>query len=189
MRKKVLVQADSSTGEVLDGLVVYIAPRRKNGFVERWFAMGQDKAIDEMLKFNRMEDLRVFLALLKCLDYENQIVANQAEIARQLSMRRSNVSSAIKRLVEAGAVLRGPKKGINCSYRLNPEFGWKGSAKGHVKALGEHREKRMKTANISGVLEGGKVKEGNESSTAETAKAAQPVRPMRKNRLFKKAVR
>ena len=30
------------------------------------------------------------------------------------------------------------KIGISRSYRLNPNFGWKGSAKGHREALHEH---------------------------------------------------
>ena len=35
-------------------------------------------------------------------------------------------------------VLEGVKIGISRSYRLNPNFGWKGSAKGHREALHEH---------------------------------------------------
>lgn len=140
------------TGEVLEGYVAYLAPKRQNGFRGRWLAVGQDDALDMLMQFTRVEDFRVLVALLKELDYENLIVANQSDIARKLGMQRQNVGSAIKRLVEAGAILKGPKLGMNCSYRLNPNFGWKGSAKNHVKALDEHRKKRMKAANITGVV-------------------------------------
>ena len=63
---------------------------------------------------------------------------NQAEIARDLGMQRQNVQRSIKRLMELGVILEGVKIGVSRSYRLNPSFGWKGSAKGHREALHEH---------------------------------------------------
>jgi len=156
MRRRRISQIDSETGEVLEGgYVAYLVPKRQNGFHGRWLAMTQDIAMDMLMQCTRLDDSRVLAALIKELDYENLIIARQADIARKLGMQPSNVSSAIKRLVESGAILRGPKHGINCSYKLNPEFGWKGSAKNHVKALDEHRNKRMKAAKITGVVEGG----------------------------------
>ncbi|MES7356232.1 hypothetical protein U6S89_12165, partial [Cutibacterium acnes] len=50
-----------------------------------------------------------------------------------------------------GVLLEGPKIGIHRSYRLNPRFGWKGSAQGHRKAMQE----RMKASRIERVIEGG----------------------------------
>ena len=41
------------------------------------------------------------------------------------------------------------------SLRLNPEYGWKGSAKNHVACLDQERKKRMAKAGIKGVIEGG----------------------------------
>lgn len=116
--------------------------------------MAQD-ALGVLKQFTRLEDCRVLFALLERLDYENLITANQAEIARDLGMKRSSVNQAIKRLVDAGAVIEGPKVGISRTYRLNPNFGWKGSARGHVVALDQMRQ-RMTNANISGVVDGGK---------------------------------
>jgi predicted transcriptional regulator len=152
MRRRRIRQIDSETGEVLEGYVAYLFPKRQNGFRGRWFAVGQDNALDMIMQSKRLGDTRVLAALLKELDYENLIIANQADIARKLEMQPSNVSSAIKRLVEAGVILKGPKHGTSCSYKLNPEFGWKGSAKNHVKALDEQRNKRMKAAKITGVV-------------------------------------
>ena len=63
---------------------------------------------------------------------------NQAEIARDLGMQRQNVQRSIKRLMELGVILEGVKIGVSRSYRLNPSFGWKGSAKGHRRFLHEH---------------------------------------------------
>ena len=62
--------------------------------------------------------------MLARLDYENLIQVNQAEVAEQVGMNRHHVE--------------GVKIGISRSYRLNPNFGWKGSAKGHRQALHEH---------------------------------------------------
>ena len=71
-------------------------------------------------------------------DYENLIQVNQAEVAEQVGMNRHNVNRSIKKLIELGVVLEGVKIGVSRSYRLNPNFGWKGSAKGHREALHEH---------------------------------------------------
>jgi DNA-binding Lrp family transcriptional regulator len=128
--------------------------------------MAQDRALDEMMQFKRLDDLRVLLALIQQLDYENLIVANQADISKKLGMRPSNVSSAIRRLVEAGAIIRGPKVGINCSYKLNPEFGWKGSTKNHIKALDQYRKEKMKAALSTEAVQGKEV-EGEPTEDSE----------------------
>ena len=78
------------------------------------------------------------VAMLARLDYENLIQVNQAEVAEQVGMNRHNVNRSIKKLIELGVVLEGVKIGVSRSYRLNPNFGWKGSAKGHREALHEH---------------------------------------------------
>ena len=76
--------------------------------------------------------------MLARLDYENLIQVNQAEVSEQVGMNRHNVNRSIKKLIELGVILEGVKIGISRSYRLNPNFGWKGSAKGHREALHEH---------------------------------------------------
>lgn len=150
--KKRIGQFDRETGEILEnGFVAYIVPKRENGFGKRWFAMAQD-ALDILEQFTRIEDFRVLMALLKRLDYENLITTNQAEIARDLNMHRSSVNQAIKRLIAVGAVIEGQKVGTSRTYRLNPNFGWKGSAKNHNAALDAERKARMERANITGVI-------------------------------------
>jgi len=102
------------------------------------------------------EDLRVFLVLAGQVDFENLLVVNQAEIARKMGWLRNNVNRSIKRLIALGVLFEGPRIGTSRSYRFNPEFGWKGTAKNHVTALKDERNKRMKAAGITGVIEGGK---------------------------------
>jgi len=108
-------------------------------------------------------DLRVFLGLVASLDFENLLVLNQAELGRKLNIRRQEIQRSIKRLLTLGVVLEGPRIGVSRSYRFNPEFGWKGTAKNHVTALKDERSKRMKAAGISGVIDGGKPHQGEVS--------------------------
>ena len=118
------------------------------------FAMAHDAAA-VLKQVKNLEDFRVLMALLEQLDYENLITTNQAEIARELDMQRQNVQRSIKRLMALGVLLEGPKIGISRSYRLNPEFGWRGSGKNHIATLDLERKKRMAKAGIKGVIEGG----------------------------------
>lgn len=135
---KRLQQIDSETGEIIDGFVAYVVPKRKNGFGQGWLAMAQNGA--EILAQSNLSgnDFKVLMKLLSVLDYENLIQVSQAEIARELNMHRQHVQRSIKRLLDLGIVLEGVKIGISRSYRLNPNFGWKGSAKGHIEALTDH---------------------------------------------------
>ena len=135
---KRLQQIDSETGEIIDGFVAYVVPKRKNGFGQGWLAMAQNGA--EILAQSNLSgnDFKVLMKLLSVLDYENLIQVSQADIARELDMHRQHVQRSIKRLLELGIVLEGVRIGISRSYRLNPNFGWKGSAKGHRQALHEH---------------------------------------------------
>lgn len=110
--------------------------------------LAQDKSLGA-------DDFRVFFGLIAHIDYENLLVLNQADLARDLSMQRQNVQRSIKRLIGTGAILEGPKIGVSRSYRFNPQFGWKGSAKNHVTALDEVRQQRMKAAGITGIVAGG----------------------------------
>ena len=82
-------QIDHQTGEVVEGFVAYVVPKRKNGFQKGWMAMAQEAMM--MLAQSNLtgNDMKVMWAMLARLDYENLIQVN------------------------------------------HPNFGWKGSAKGH----------------------------------------------------------
>ena len=56
-------------------------------------------------------------------------------MAEEIGMNRPQCKPFNQELIEMGLVLEGVKIGISRSYRLNPNFGWKGSAKGHREAL------------------------------------------------------
>lgn len=150
MAQKRMQQIDLESGEIVEGFVAYVAPKRVNGFREGWIAMAQGPMMSLAQAELGAQDYRVLFAMMAKLDFENLLVISQAELADELGMQKPNVSRSIKRLVELGAMLEGPKIGVHRSYRLNPRFGWKGSAQGHHKALRE----RMSAARIEGVIEG-----------------------------------
>lgn len=81
------------------------------------------------------DQMRVLMALLAELDYENYIQVAQIDIAESLNMQKTHVSRAVKNLLEFGIVIEGPKIGRSKTYRLNPQFGWKGTVTNHQKAL------------------------------------------------------
>jgi hypothetical protein len=146
---KRVVSSVMDTGEVMEGAVLgMFFPKRQNGFREGWIAMAQD-ALMAVAKMDLGDEARRLLfAILSKLDYENYILLNQAEIGSEIGMQRANVSRALVKLESEGVLLRGPKAGRSSTFRLNPSFGWKGSASNHQKALKE----RMRASNIAGIV-------------------------------------
>lgn len=136
-----LVQVDASTGEIAEGVVAYVVPKRKNGFQEGgWLAMAQN-ALEAIAKADLGDDARrVLFLLLAHLEFENWIVTPQKELADTIGMQPSNFSRALSRLIQEGIILKGPKLGRHNSLRLNPRYGWKGAAKGHVVALADYTD-------------------------------------------------
>lgn len=140
-------QVDLSTGEILgDAQLAVIFPKRKNGFSSTgWVAVSQNPML-ELAKANLGgEASRVLYFVLAKLDFENWINLNQSASADEIGMQRPNFARGLKKLLEIGVVIPGPKVGRNSTYRLNPSFGWKGSAKGHNEALSD----RMKARGLS----------------------------------------
>ena len=132
-----ITQIDSDTGEVVGEYVAVIQPKRKNAFqIGGWFAMSQSEPLDILMRADLQgRDYQVFFALMQQLDYENLIQVSQTDIAKKLNMRLPHVNRSVKALIDLGIILEGPRIGRSRSFRLNPHFGWKGSAKGHHKAL------------------------------------------------------
>ena len=57
-------QIDQQTGEVVEGFVAYVVPKRKNGFQKGWMAMAQDAMM--MLAQSNLtgNDMKVMWAML-----------------------------------------------------------------------------------------------------------------------------
>lgn len=137
MTRKTFDQVDRETGEVMGGFVAYVAPKRVNGFGQEWIAMSQSAMMQLAKSDLSAGDMKVFFSMVSILDFENLLVVNQADMGRELGIHRHHVNRSIKRLIDMEVLLEGPRIGVSRSYRLNPQFGWKGSAKNHHKALNE----------------------------------------------------
>ena len=137
------------TGEVMEGAVLgMFFPKRQNGFREGWLAMAQGALMELAQSDLGQQDWRVLAGVLAKLDYENFLLLSVADLAKEIGMQRPHVSTSITKLEAMGVLIRGPKAGRSSTFRLNPSFGWKGSAANHQKALKE----RMKASNISGIV-------------------------------------
>jgi predicted transcriptional regulator len=155
MSKKWIVSVDSDTGEVLEGVPVWVG--RKTAFTGLYgtgfYIMAQ--SANEILAKDKdltLEPMRVLHFLMSRLDFENFIQVPQTEICEQLEMKKPNVSKAVKLLVEKGIIIRGPKVGHSSSWRLNPNFGYKGNPKGKVYRMSDGRAAFR-------VVDGGKAQE------------------------------
>jgi DNA-binding transcriptional ArsR family regulator len=144
--QRVIENIDATTGEVLEGTMVFVPAKKKSAFGRDWFAMAQG-AMD-FLAHNRSqlgeEGFAVFCKVVAKLDFENFIQISQAALAREIGMKPANFSRAMKRLVDLGIIMKGPKVGTSQTYRLNPSVGWKGSGKTHFTALQEAKKKGWK---------------------------------------------
>ena len=97
-------QIDHQTGEVVEGFVAYVVPKRKTDFKERMDGNGSEAMM--MLAQSNLtgNDMKVMWAMLARLDYENLIQVNQAEVSEQVGMNRHNVNRSIKKLIELGVI-------------------------------------------------------------------------------------
>jgi len=140
-RKKLEIKAyDKETGEFVEGVPVWCGVK-KNPYNTGW-VMNSQKALEAIAIDKEITGRihRVLWLLIANLDFENWIQIPQKEICEKLNMKKPDVSSAIKILEKKEIILRGPKLGRSYSFRLNPDFAWKGD----VKYLDQYREKKEK---------------------------------------------
>jgi hypothetical protein len=138
---------DSETGEILDGVAVWVGRKIVSPYGREWMQVNQN-ALAEIAADREIgaEALRVFLYLNARLDFENLIVVKQAEIVEALGMKRQAVGRAVKLLAGKQIILRGPKLGSVSSYKLNPHYGWKGKVQNLTKA----RQERLRVIAADG---------------------------------------
>ena len=117
---------DTSTGEIVPA-ITWI----RRAWKGETFVMVFQDAFIEIAKDKTLtgETKSVLMYLLGKLDFENFILMTQAEIAKELDLKKQNVSRAIRTLVERGIILEGPKVSRSRGYRINHDLGWKGNLK------------------------------------------------------------
>ena len=120
---------NTQTGEVLEGgIPVYIGAKVK--WRENWF-MGIQEAFIALAKDRdiRGRTRSVLDYLFGKLGFENYIFVTQQEISNELGIAKTHISNSIKILLAKGIILPGPKIARTNTYRLNSEYGWRGSIK------------------------------------------------------------
>jgi hypothetical protein len=138
---------DAETGEI-----VYAVVELKRKYYSGGFFMAMQEGFIHLARLGLTgEQTSVLLYLFGKLDFENWLRVSQQEIAEALDMNQPNVSRAIKVLLEKRVIHKGPKVGTSLTYRLDPNFGFKGRAKNHG-AL----KQELARQNGLRVIEGGK---------------------------------
>jgi hypothetical protein len=130
MPKKQIVQVDLETGERIEGTIVYVEAKHPYIYGGDWF-MSSREACASLAKDSELtiRTHKVLLYLLSRLDFENWIQVSQKEIADELGLYRSNVSTEINLLLKKKIILRGHKIGHSYVFRLNPYYAWRGDSK------------------------------------------------------------
>ena len=67
----------------------------------------------------------VLFFLMGNLEFENYMLLRQVDIARELELDKSDVSKAMKFLINKEILLK-VKEGTTTAYKLNSDYGWKG---------------------------------------------------------------
>lgn len=102
-----------------------------------WLAMSSAawSFISENSDYLGVAGFKVMGYLASRLGYDNSVVVNQSELAKQCRMTRNSVSKALKKLLAMKIILEGPKVGTQRSFQFNPHATWRGPAKAHWGAV------------------------------------------------------
>jgi hypothetical protein len=144
------VYQDASTGEIMEGLPVFI---KKSAKLNRSTIMLFQKELEliPMLTIKDQKtgkeklamqgnDYRILYTLLSHVDYENWITISQKELAKHLGLDKSTVSKSLKKMKDLYIFEEELDNGFT-SLRLNPRFGWKGRVSNLLKEESTRKEK------------------------------------------------
>lgn len=130
---------------------VYFQPPKKKKYPVEWLNLWQnvDTGVSmteqaEMEKPLTQTEYRVRDWLMGTIGIGNYVYVNQAEMCRRLRIDKKNASIAIKRLIELGILLRGPKSGRNNTYMVSPAFCFKGSLGEGVQVVNQAAKEHKK---------------------------------------------
>ncbi len=126
---------NEKTGDKKEGFFVYVAYPKPKITGNRWMMTFQDSLeIIATDKDMTGETLKVMLLLMGNLEFENYIHIKQVELAKKLDMQKTHVSRAMRLLVNKGIILK-VKSGTTTGYKLNPNYGWKGTVSNRNKEI------------------------------------------------------
>lgn len=123
---------------------VYFQPPKSRKYDSRWLLLWQEPSeigasIMEQAENDQLTqtEYRVRDWLLGTIGIGNFVYVNQSEMARRLKIERATASRAIKRLIELGILIKGPKSGRSCTYMVSPAFCFSGGLGAGIKARRE----------------------------------------------------
>lgn len=112
----------------------YFNPPKNKRYPIEWLSLWQNVdtgvTMTEQAEWEKplsQTEYRVRDWIMGTIGIGNYVYINQAEMARRLRIERATASRAIKRLIELGILLQGPKSGKNNTYMVSPAFCFKGS--------------------------------------------------------------
>lgn len=89
--------------------------------------------------------LRVLLYMFGKIGYENKINKSQVQIAQALKMQQSQVSKAIKYLIEKDIIVHHAEERI---FYLNQKIAWRGSIENYDEYVKKEKFKLIQMANL-----------------------------------------
>ena len=143
--RKNFATIDLDTGEIVDGVPVYIPQKHKVGF-KMWLAISNEAwqvILDKKFDGNT---IRVWMALLMNCTWHNKIEASQREMADQIGMDSANFSRYLNKLVDAGLVVKTNEDGRRQKLAISIYHVWKGKASEHKDAVNQDFKSRMQAA-------------------------------------------
>jgi predicted transcriptional regulator len=140
------VQCDAITGEIVEGTMAYMPPKRKNGYT-MWIALNQESVDAICSEELSGSDRRVLMALVGAADMDNKIMTSQTQMAEKLGMAPCNFTRCVSRLVKLGFVVKEEKAGRFQILSLGIQHFWKGDARKHKEMMAEmNKPQRAKAA-------------------------------------------
>lgn len=92
------------------------------GFMQGIISLAQDQDLSRTA-------YRIFLYLMGNMSWQNEIFYPQSSICAALGLSQNMVSRSLKQLVDKKILIKWHKIGRSTSYKLNPEYAWKGTNK------------------------------------------------------------
>ena len=123
MNKKVEVfYPEDTVVNVYPKPVKYLKHSHARVFLEEMIALGLDKEFSG-------NDLRVLLAIIGNLGYDNKVNISQHELGEQLNIHQTSVSRSLKKLVSKGYLQVIETIGRQNIYQFNPNVAFRSRAK------------------------------------------------------------
>jgi len=124
------------TGNEVKGYINSRRPRNfKGGIFMIIFQDGLEWLSEQNLKGMEM---KVLLRIMSQLDFDNYWYVEQKYLAEKMGIDQSNLSKAIKKLVNLGILYKDTREGKK-AYRLNPNIAHKGG-KNYKKTLADYKD-------------------------------------------------